>query len=81
MAERDDAAMTSPTVQQLTCPCGIALHVRSGTTACLICERVYTVTVEDRPMTGPEKRIAAAHLRGERLPEPEPTITAIERLR
>lgn len=66
---------------QLTCTCGRILHVRNGAAGCLTCEIIYFVTVRSLPMVPAEKRIAAAHLRGERLPAPEPTVTAQEGLK
>ena len=73
--------MTAPSVHQLTCKCGWIMAVHRGSANCPTCGVVYQVTVAARPMTEAETRIAAAHLRGEWLPEPEPTITATERLR
>lgn len=71
----------TPAVHQLTCQCGWIMAVTNGAASCPTCQVVYRVSVAARPMTPTEQRIAAAHLRGERLPTPEPTITAIERLR
>ena len=70
-------------IQHLTCPCGRILHVRSGSASCPTCEAVYRVAVECRVMTPAEQRIAAAHLRGERLPveDLEPTVTQKEGLK
>ena len=68
-------------VHQITCPCGRILHVCSGSASCPTCEAVYRVAVERRVMTPAEQRIAAAHLRGERLPAEEPTVTVKEGLR
>jgi len=65
----------------LTCNCGRVLHVRNRQAACPTCQMVYYVAVSCRGMSGAEKRLAAAQLRGERLPEPEPTVTAMEGLR
>lgn len=79
--KQNEAGMFQAAIHQITCPCGIALHVRNGRAGCLICERVYTVTIGARPMTPAEQRIAAAHLRGERLPAEEPTVTQKEGLR
>ena len=73
--------MTAPSVHQLTCKCGWIMAVHRGSANCPTCGVVYQVTVAARPMTQAEQRIAAAHLRGERLPEPEPTVTQIEGLR
>lgn len=68
-------------IQHLTCPCGWIATVNRGSAACPSCQMVYSVTVTSRPMTPAEQAVAAAQLRGERLPEAEPTITAIEELR
>lgn len=68
-------------VHQLTCACGRILTVRSGSASCPTCEAVYRVAVECRPMTPAEQRVAAAHLRGERLATEEPTVTQKEGLR
>jgi hypothetical protein len=65
----------------LTCNCGRVLHVRTCCAACPTCQIVYRITIISRPMTAPERAVAAAQLRGERLPEPEPTVTAMEGLR
>ena len=48
---------------------------------CPTCEIVYSAAVTYREMTPTEKRIAAAHLQGERLPTEEPTVTTQEGLR
>ena len=68
-------------IHHLTCTCRRILHVRAGSAACPSCQVVYSVTVTSRPMTPAEQAVAAAQLRGERLPEPEPTVTAMEGLR
>ena len=73
--------MTSPAVHHLTCKCGWIMAVAGGTANCPTCQVVYQVTVSSRPMTPAEQRIAAAHLRGERLPAEEPTVTQKEGLR
>lgn len=65
----------------LTCNCGRVLHVRNRQAACPTCQMVYSVAVTSRSMTPDERVLAAAQLRGERLPEPEPTVTAMEGLR
>lgn len=69
------------TAQLLRCRCGQQLHVREGHAACLLCHLVATVRIAVRTMTPPEIATAKAALRGERLPEPEPTVTAKEGLR
>lgn len=69
------------TVHQLTCRCGWIMAVASGSANCPTCQVVYRVTVAARPMTPAEQRIAAAHLRGERLPVEERTVTQKEGLR
>ncbi len=66
---------------QLTCKCGWIMAVAGGSANCPTCQVIYHVTVAARPMTPAEQRIAAAHLRGERLPIEEPTVTQIEGLR
>lgn len=73
--------MTPPSVHQLTCPCGWIMAVHRGSANCPTCGVVYQITVTTRPMSEGEKRIAAAHLRGERLPVAEPTVTTQEGLR
>lgn len=67
-------------IQHLTCRCRRVLHVREGRAACPTCGLKFLVIVECRPMSEAEQAIAAAQLRGERLPEPEPTVTAKEGL-
>lgn len=73
--------MTSPSIHQLTCKCGWIMAVSGGDANCPTCRMIYRVSVEGRAMTPAEQRIAAAHLRGERLPTPEPTVTQKEGLR
>ena len=73
--------MTAPAVHQLTCACGWIMAVSAGAANCPTCQVIYRVSVSARPMTPAEQRIAAAHLRGERLPVEEPTVTAREGLR
>ena len=73
--------MTTPSVHQLTCPCGWIMAVHRGSANCPTCGVVYQVSVAARPMTPAEQRIAAAHLRGERIPVAEPTVTQKEGLR
>lgn len=68
-------------IHHITCRCRRILHVRDGVAACPSCQVVYSVSVTSRPMTPAEQAVAAAQLRGERLPEPEPTVTAMEGLR
>ena len=70
----------TPAVHQLTCQCGWIMAVSAGTANCPTCQVIYRVSVASRPMTPAEQRVAAAHLRGERLPTPEPTVTAKENL-
>lgn len=70
-----------PGMFQLTCSCRRILVVQMGTANCPTCERVYQISITDRPMTPAEQRVAAAHLRGERLPIEEPTVTQKEGLR
>lgn len=72
--------MTAPAVHQLTCKCGWIMAVHDGAANCPTCKVVYHVLIGARPMTPAEQRIAAAHLRGERLPAEEPTVTAKENL-
>lgn len=71
----------TPAVHQLTCACGWIMAVSAGTASCPTCHVVYHVLIGARPMTPAEQRVAAAHLRGERLPVEEPTVTQKEGLR
>jgi len=73
--------MMTPSVHQLACGCGWIMAVSAGTASCPTCQVIYRVSVAARPMTPTEQRVAAAHLRGERLPDEEPTVTAREGLR
>ena len=68
-------------IHQMTCKCGWIMAIHDGTANCPTCQVVYHVSIGARPMTPAEQRIAAAHLRGERLPVEEPTVTQKEGLR
>lgn len=84
---RDSGATTpgekqnQPGMFQLTCTCRRVLVVLMGMATCPTCRLVHQASVSSRPMTEAEKRIAGAHLRGERLPVAEPTVTQKEGLR